>query len=77
MDKHVEIFPNPAKDNIVISSDYEILSVQIFNSYGYLLFKSDQNDFSISLNVSDLTQGIYFVKCRTELGYNSEQFLIK
>jgi len=73
----VEIFPNPAKDNIVIRSDHKILSVQLFNSYGYLLFTSEQNDFSISLNVSDLTEGIYFVKYRTGLGYYVEQLLIK
>ena len=77
LEKFVEIFPNPAKDIVVIRSDYEILSVQLFDSFGSLVYISEQNDFSITLNISYLAQGMYFVKCRTALGNCSAQIVIK
>ena len=76
-DKFVEIFPNPAKESVVIRSDNEILSAQLFNSFGNLVFTSEQNDFSITLNISDFAPGIYFVKSKTKAGDFSNLLLIR
>jgi len=77
LDKLIEIFPNPAKESVVIRSDNEILSVQLFNSFGKLVFTSEQNDFSIALNISDFAPGIYFVKSKTKVGDFSNLLLIR
>ena len=75
--KFVEIFPNPAKEKVVLKSEFKIMSVQLFNSFGNLVFTSKQNDFSITLNISDLAPGIYFVKGKTKEGDFSELIIIR
>ncbi len=77
IDKVVEIFPNPANDKVFVRSGDKIKTFQLFNSYGNLVFSSDQNDFSISLDISDLAHGIYFVRGKTKAGDFSDKLIIK
>ena len=60
---NVNIFPNPAKSTLNFSSDYEYgkLSVLIVNSQGQEV-RRFTFDGSRSIDVSDLSSGIYFVK---------------
>jgi Tol biopolymer transport system component len=60
---NVDIFPNPAKSTLNFSSDYENgkLSVYIMNVQGQEV-KRFTFSGSRSIDVSDLSSGIYFVK---------------
>ena len=60
---NVDIFPNPATSTLNFSSDYENgkLSVLILNSQGQEV-RRFAFDGSRSIDVSDLSSGIYFVK---------------
>ena len=60
---NVDIFPNPAKSTINFSSDYEHgkLSVLIVNAQGQEVRRFTFAG-SRSIDVSDLTSGVYFVK---------------
>ena len=60
---NVDIFPNPAKSTLNFSSDYEYgkLSVLIVNAQGQEVRRFTFAG-SRSIDVSDLTSGVYFVK---------------
>ena len=64
----VELFPNPAKEQLTLTNAYEGVSeVQIINSVGQIV-KEFSFESTTTINISDLTSGVYFVKV---LGDNS------
>ena len=71
------IFPNPVEDvlNISKSSESEIISVDITDLNGRTI-KSVNNDFS-TINVSDLSTGIYFINVRSEEGFATKKLIKK
>ena len=60
--EQISIFPNPTKDKLYIQSSAKIENIQIYDVYGRML-KDIQN--SQSVNISDLSQGFYFLKLKT------------
>ncbi|MFH2094504.1 MAG: T9SS type A sorting domain-containing protein [Bacteroidota bacterium] len=54
----VNIYPNPANDFILIESDREISSVEIYNTSGNMVKASAESRISLS----GMTEGIYCVK---------------
>ncbi|WP_379963313.1 S8/S53 family peptidase [Epilithonimonas sp. UC225_85] len=57
----INIYPNPAKDILNISSDKPIKSVEIYDVLGRLI-KTETNN---NVNVSKLTKGNYIIKIKT------------
>lgn len=66
----INIYPNPAKDNTNISislSEAQNVSIQLYNMLGEVVYTANQGQLSsgehtVQLNVSDLNNGVYFVK---------------
>jgi hypothetical protein len=57
------VFPNPATDNLFVESIKEIKGVSLYNLSGSQVFeKKDICDFSVSMNMTGLNQGVYVVK---------------
>ena len=65
----VNLYPNPAKDRIIITSQNEISQVKLFNSTGkqFLLRSKIQSNVS-ECNISDFPAGIYIVLIETKPG---------
>ena len=60
-DANVEIYPNPAKDIVKISSlSGQASVVRIYNVMGMMVDEIEVNSNNIEINVSDYTPGIYF-----------------
>lgn len=55
------VFPNPAQNTLHIQSEDAINSIELMTAQG----KQLQSSFSTVLDVSNLTQGVYFVKVNT------------
>ncbi|MBI2257866.1 MAG: T9SS type A sorting domain-containing protein [Flavobacteriia bacterium] len=55
------VFPNPTYTNLNFSSVKEMKNISIYNLNGTLLFEKEGNFLSTSLNVNDLSSGIYVV----------------
>lgn len=62
----VSIFPNPANDYVNIEGD--IAYYQIFDIIGNVIATNDMSEDVKTINVSDYTPGIYFVRCITQNG---------
>ncbi len=60
--KAICIYPNPAADEITITSPINIDQVTILNLVGQSLLNHSANANTITLDISKLSRGIYFVK---------------
>lgn len=61
----ISIYPNPANDLITIAAPMEINYVEIYDVTGKMVSHVNVNDTHIDLNISELTNGIYFTKTLT------------
>lgn len=67
-DDNIIIYPNPANNIINISTKKNIKEIELFNQYGQIKI-TDRN----TINISNLTPGIYFLKITTdEAEFNSK-----
>lgn len=73
--KLINVYPNPFTNEINISSDLKILSIEIYDSYGKLIFAN--NVVSPKINLSELKNGIYYIKLNDEKNYNYSFKIIK
>ena len=61
----VKIYPNPAKDilNIEIDNYEDIMDLTMYSTTGkILLSKKTFNDQKLSIDVSNISEGLYFVR---------------
>ena len=59
---NIEIYPNPAKDNLYIDFNNEIKgNIIITNQLGQVVKKTNIDGKEITINVEDLTSGVYFI----------------
>ena len=63
------VYPNPVKDRLYIETSKQIQSIEVYDVYGRLqVTKTPSHQGDLSVDVSDLNSGIYFVKVKTEEG---------
>jgi len=62
----MNIFPNPAENEIFIQSDLPIMKVEIYSLTGTLMMV--ENNFNEKISVSALLQGIYLLRVYTDEG---------
>lgn len=67
---NAQIYPNPAAENFKITGKAEIEQIYIYTSEGKLIREMNYQNGS-SVNISDLDQGIYFVKMRSGAQYKT------
>ena len=63
----LSIFPNPAKGDIFIKSEFPVEKVEIYSLAGTLLMQ--ENSFNEKISVSDLEQGVYLLKVYADKGW--------
>jgi hypothetical protein len=79
------IFPNPCKSNLYISTNLtseKILKFQLYDIYGQCIydfqeFKAGNGENTLSLDVSTIEKGIYFVKVWINRDLYIEKIIIK
>ncbi len=72
--ENIAIYPNPGNSLISLNSNQaEILKVDVINSYGQIV-KTINDNFG-SINVSDLSSGIYILKINSVLGTINKKFI--
>ncbi len=79
-DANVQIFPNPVNDvvNVKVSNIDTEVTVQIMNTTGAVVVSEDFDPAqTLSVNVADLTKGIYLVKVITDSKVVKTQKIIK
>ena len=81
LENSVKVFPNPANDfvnvqctmyNVQLSAD-----LHIFDVYGKLVQTVPMTGETTAINVSNLADGMYFVRVATEAGMVTKPFVVK
>lgn len=77
IENHMSIYPNPAEDKLNIVSESTINTVKVYSISGSLVYDNNFNESSISLDVDNLTNGVYVIFIETENGLIREKLIIK
>ncbi len=75
----VEIFPNPATDQITVKSNKNIKSIEVLNLIGQTVIEisNDYNTSEIIINLSGNEAGLYFVKVNYEKSAVLRKLILK
>ncbi|MBK8600753.1 MAG: T9SS type A sorting domain-containing protein [Flavobacterium sp.] len=74
-DESINVYPNPAKNQISVNSKNTIKSVQLFDMQGRIINTILVNDTKLDLNISNYSNGIYFLKVTTARGSKVEKII--
>ncbi|EPR72614.1 hypothetical protein ADIWIN_2399 [Winogradskyella psychrotolerans RS-3] len=70
----MNIYPNPVSDNLFISKpNSEVLDVVLYDIYGNSVLQ--QKTIGESVDVSILTEGIYFIEISSENGRRIQKII--
>lgn len=70
-------FPNPASSFLNVQSEFMLTKIEIFDYNGRLLKQLIPNSETTQINVSDLQNGLYFVKAYNNEATKTEKFFKK
>ncbi len=74
-EKSIEIYPNPSDGQLMVSSGSIIRNVAVYNSAGILVGTYRFNQSKVSLDITSLTAGLYFIRVRTDSGDTVEKLI--
>jgi len=72
----VSVYPNPAKDNVTITSDNQIQLVTVLNNIGQSVLTNTPNSKVVVLDISKLNNGVYFIKTTSEVGQTTSKLIV-
>jgi uncharacterized repeat protein (TIGR01451 family) len=67
-DNSIRVYPNPAKNSIAISADYNLQSIQLYDVQGRLLETQLNQTMAATIDISKRANGIYFIKVTSQKG---------
>ncbi len=73
---NLNIYPNPAQNQIIISSDYQLKTIAIYSVLGEKILEQSSNQNETILDVSYLSNGLYLVNIVAEEGYSISKKVI-
>jgi hypothetical protein len=75
IDSSILIYPNPTKGKIDIVADTNLKSIQLFDIQGRIVQIKKQDKNSTSIDISNSSKGIYFLKITTDKGSKVEKII--
>lgn len=75
IDNSIVVSPNPTASNVTINSNVNIKSIQVYDVQGRLLETKLVDDSKITINLSDQSNGIYFLKITSDNGSKVEKIV--
>lgn len=77
IDYSLSIGPNPATNNIYVSSDNELQNIAIYSANGTRVMFKEISGNNAEIGISMLNRGIYNAVVKTELGINVIKLILK
>ncbi|MCF8361617.1 MAG: T9SS type A sorting domain-containing protein [Prolixibacteraceae bacterium] len=75
---NISIYPNPANDFITISGNFQLDNAKLYTVQGRMVKQIDmKGDLGRTINVSNLTNGMYFIQVKSETGETSTSKFFK
>jgi hypothetical protein len=72
----IGIYPNPAKDIFTVSSDLEIVNINIYSIVGELIDSKNVSSNSFTYDAKDLAEGVYVIVTNTEESTIKQKIII-
>jgi hypothetical protein len=71
------VYPNPANNNLVIATAETVVELSVFDVYGrqHNNISASQQGNETNINISNLNNGVYFVRVKTENGEMVKRFV--
>jgi uncharacterized membrane protein len=69
------ILPNPATNNITIAANSTFRTVEVIGFLGQTMLSQSNTENIATLDISHLTNGVYFVRIITDLGISVQKFV--
>jgi hypothetical protein len=66
---HLKVYPNPVQEKLTVKLDNAVqkgFSIQLFDLYGKKLLQQTTRQQTLSIDVTQLVPGIYFLKVTSE-----------
>jgi hypothetical protein len=73
----INIYPNPATEQVTLSSTNTIASVELFNSLGQKVLNLNADSNSVTINIANLSKGIYTIKTNTDNGQSVSKLIVE
>jgi hypothetical protein len=67
-EQQFKIYPNPSNDELNIRCTTRILSIEIFDITGRIVYNEKQNAIGATVNIKSLSTGSYFLSATTDSG---------
>lgn len=74
LNNKIDIFPNPVSDNLTVLTTENINEINIYNIVGINIY-NDKSFTGGNIDVSNLNNGVYFVKINTDKGDIVKRFI--
>ncbi|WP_296386694.1 T9SS type A sorting domain-containing protein [Winogradskyella sp.] len=71
----ISVFPNPSNNNVTLKSKSNLKSIKVYDAMSRLVFETMIDDLTYSLNISNYSNGLYFLEIQTEFGKNVKQLI--
>lgn len=76
--KNINVYPNPVKDMLYVETETEIKEIIICDVYGrHQVTKTSSHQGDLSIDVSRLNSGVYFIRIKTDSGDVVRRFVKK
>lgn len=62
VEEEIFVYPNPAIDVVNVKSSYEIERIELYNTFGQVVYTNDVNANNVTVSTANLEKGTYFVK---------------
>lgn len=72
----VKIFPNPTNNYVYIKSEQDnLVNIVVLDNRGVEIINKIVNSRECELDLTDLSSGLYFIKCNTTKGFNVNKLI--
>ena len=71
------VYPNPAKDEVLVASSLSMERVEIVNMLGQVVYSADVNGNSVKVNTAEMGADNYVVKMYTEAGMATKKLVVE
>ncbi len=75
VDDSVSVYPNPAVNEVAITADNKIKSIQLYDAQGRIILTRLMDDLESKIELSSYSKGIYFIKITTEKGAQVQKLI--
>jgi hypothetical protein len=73
----INVYPNPATEQVTLSSTNTIASVEIFNSLGQKVLNLNSDSNTVTIDIANLNKGIYTIKTNTDNGQSVSKLIVE